>query len=175
MHKTLNSIKWKKDVFGATFGCFVGHRAAGFQASFRKHFLPSLGSFLHPFFFVFSSAVFHFIFMCSDIRTVSEGSILFTEEEIKLWLWPRCLWRQSRGSVKLGSARQVPHSPFPALLFSPLRLSTQYKGAENKMLLYYSHSTKLEESKFPSARRREGSGGNGSVDWLIQEQWWNSL
>lgn len=63
---------------------------------------------------MFSSAVSRFILMCSDIRAVSEGSILFAEEEIKLWLWPRCLWRQSRGSRKLGSR-------------SPPRLSVQQK------------------------------------------------
>lgn len=84
--------------------------------------------------------------MGSDIRAVSEGSILFAEEEIKLWLWPRCLWRQSRGSMKLGARLSLSSSAVSA-------------AEKARWINAYLHSTKPEESEFPSARGCEGSAG----------------
>lgn len=62
------------------------------------------------------------------------------------------------GSARLAGLRTLPF-PLPSSLLFGCRRSIKARRIND-----YSHSTKLEESKFPSARRREGSGGNRSAD-----------
>lgn len=72
-------------------------------------------------------------------------------------------------SARLAGLHTLPFPLSSSVLFSCRR------SMKAPRINDYLHLTKLEENKFPSARRREGSGGNRSADWLIQEQWWNSL
>lgn len=126
-----------------------------FPLSFWLIFTPSPFSRFHPQFLA--------SFLCAlTLERSQKVSILFAEEEIKLRFWPRCVWSQSRGSMKLGSGSR-----------SPPRLSAQQKRLGEETLTCTWQSPRRASS--PPLVGVKVVLGSGDTAWLIQEQWWNSL